>query len=134
MTESVAEGVLKRKDCRHCKRPFEYIQVGRHWRLICDDCGPSPGGQENKGIGKKRRNLAHRYGITIAEYMELSEACEGMCESCGAKPDALAVDHDHETGEVRGMLCRGCNIALGHLGDDPNRISGLLGYILSRGT
>lgn len=41
----------------------------------------------------------------------------------------LQVDHDHRTGEIRGLLCRPCNIALGHVYDDPTRLAGLIEYL-----
>lgn len=63
----------------------------------------------------KRRegHLLRRYGITLAQYLELLESQGGGCYVC-AKTEAeegkaLAVDHDHATGEVRGILCQYCN-------------------------
>lgn len=41
----------------------------------------------------------------------------------------LSVDHDHLTGQVRGLLCQPCNLALGHLKDDPERILALADYL-----
>lgn len=53
------------------------------------------------------------------------------CEVCGEdRPERINVDHCHETGIVRGSLCRNCNIALGHLKDDPNNVVKLYDYIL----
>ena len=52
------------------------------------------------------------------------------CENPGCPSDErLAIDHDHDTGAVRGRLCGGCNSALGFLKDDPSRIAGLLRYL-----
>ena len=60
-----------------------------------------------------RRDLRLRrtYGITAEQYDEMFEAQGGVCAICGRPPKnmPLNVDHDHETGEVRGLLCWSCN-------------------------
>jgi hypothetical protein len=53
----------------------------------------------------------------------------GRCASCRDQLIETHVDHDHVTGEVRGVLCPNCNKALGMLKDDPMRVSALLTYI-----
>lgn len=52
------------------------------------------------------------------------------CEACGAR-DRLVVDHSHTTGRVRGILCDDCNVTLGKMGDDPDRLLSLAAYLLS---
>jgi hypothetical protein len=44
-------------------------------------------------------------------------------------PDTWHVDHDHKTGKARGLLCNTCNVGLGMLGEDENRILGLIKYL-----
>lgn len=65
--------------------------------------------------------LLNRYGITVEEYAEMLAGQGGHCAICPRTPEEngklLSVDHDHETGEVRGLLCQPCNLALGHLED-----------------
>lgn len=52
------------------------------------------------------------------------------CAVCKETPsDGLRVDHDHETGAVRGLLCRNCNVALGLLKDRRDRVAALLDYL-----
>lgn len=56
--------------------------------------------------------LQTRFGMTLEEYDELFDGQGGVCAICGgSNPDGrrLAVDHDHETGEIRGLLCYRCN-------------------------
>lgn len=55
------------------------------------------------------------------------------CEVCGYKPAeggrGLHFDHCHETGKFRGWLCNWCNLALGHVKDDPARLRALISYL-----
>lgn len=55
--------------------------------------------------------VAKTYGLGPGEYAALLEAQGGRCAICRAKPKSkrLAVDHDHKSGAVRGLLCSGCN-------------------------
>lgn len=61
-----------------------------------------------------------RYGITVEEYETMLVEQDGRCAICGSaesrgRGGRLSVDHNHETGEVRGLLCQPCNLALGTL-------------------
>jgi hypothetical protein len=70
---------------------------------------------ERKSATQRRCVLALRYGITVEQYDALFIAQSGRCGMCGSPPRKyrLGVDHDHATGRVRGLLCNGCNVALG---------------------
>jgi hypothetical protein len=60
----------------------------------------------------RQYHLRKKYGISHDDYMDMVEAQEGKCAICGAEV-FLMVDHDHETGKVRALLCRACNTTLG---------------------
>lgn len=84
------------------------------------------------------RDVAYRlwakYGLTVANYDALLRKQRGCCAICKRKPKGgrkLAVDHCHDSGMVRGLLCARCNTALGQLRDDPNIIKAMLDYSLS---
>jgi len=66
--------------------------------------------------------LRAKYGITKEEYDALLADQSGVCYICGGKSGKkrLAVDHDHKTGEVRGLLCKRCNRMLGYYRDESN--------------
>jgi len=68
-------------------------------------------------------NLRRGFDITVPEYDEMLEGQDGVCAICGKTPEEngrrLAVDHDHETDRVRGLLCTSCNFAIGYLNDNP---------------
>lgn len=89
-----------------------------------------------KAASQRKYDLRTRFGITPEQYDEMLEAVGGQCPVCGHRPTddehRLAVDHNHTTGEIRGLLCKPCNLALGNLGDDPNRIRALARYIEGR--
>jgi hypothetical protein len=64
-----------------------------------------------------------RYDISFAEYQALLESQGEACWICGGtNPNGglLFIDHDHETGEVRGLLCATCNQGLGMFKDAPS--------------
>lgn len=60
-------------------------------------------------------SLTRLYGITPEDYLEMWQAQGGLCAIClsACKAGRLCVDHDHETGRVRGLLCRACNVQVG---------------------
>jgi hypothetical protein len=76
--------------------------------------------------------VEYRYGLSPVALAGMREEQGGLCASCGQPPSLrrpLVVDHDHETGAVRGLLCDACNTSLGQLRDDPTRILALLDYL-----
>lgn len=87
---------------------------------------------------KKRKyhrthKLKTKYGITLAQFNWLLEKQKFLCAICSKKidPDSrqTAIDHDHETGEIRGILCRSCNRGLGLLGDTKQSIKEAHNYL-----
>lgn len=77
--------------------------------------------------------LERNYGITLAEYNEMLDDQGGGCFICGRtaaeEGKRLGVDHDHDTGEVRGLLCQNCNTAIGFLQDDPALLRSAADYL-----
>ena len=66
-------------------------------------------------------------------FISLARSQGNCCAICGAKPKGrrLAVDHDHKTGKVRGLLCMFCNTGLGKFRDDPKLLKKAIGYLES---
>ena len=77
----------------------------------------------NKTPEEQRITRIRSYGISVEQYNHLLESQEGVCWIC-SKPNvpgkSLNIDHDHKTGQVRGLLCGNCNTALGLLREDPH--------------
>lgn len=63
-------------------------------------------------------HLARTYGMSVDQLEDMLAAQHGVCAICQTAP-AIDVDHDHRTGQIRGLLCFRCNAALGQLADDP---------------
>lgn len=59
-----------------------------------------------------------KYGLSMKQYQTMQSEQEGCCAICGIKPKLLNVDHCHQTGKVRGLLCRHCNHMLGNAKDN----------------
>ena len=85
-----------------------------------------------KKYGREANYLA-RYGITIEQYDAMLTAQGGGCAVCQITPDRspkrFHVDHCHETGRVRGILCFACNSGLGAFSDNPDRMRRAATYL-----
>lgn len=87
----------------------------------------------------RRYHLWHKHRTRVEQYVEAWHRQEGKCANprCGnAYPlemddhrKGLHVDHDHRTGKFRGLLCPGCNVAVGMIADNPERLLGLVEYL-----
>lgn len=87
-----------------------------------------------KGAFNQKKYL---YGLDEETYMAIAKAQGYKCASCGddarGYEHTLCVDHDHTTNEIRGLLCSGCNTALGWLEDSTERIRKLAKYSQKEG-
>lgn len=93
----------------------------------------------NNPDARKSYTLKNQYGITLEDYNNLCAAQNGVCAIC-ARPEraisrytkkamTLAVDHNHATGKIRGLLCGRCNRGLGMFDDDPARMTAAIKYL-----
>lgn len=76
-----------------------------------------------------------RYGITLIQYQSKLTEQNNKCLICNidekeTKHKKLVVDHNHKTGEVRGLLCHNCNCALGHFKDSIQILKNALNYLI----
>lgn len=81
----------------------------------------------------RAKALKRLYGITVEQYNDLFEVQQGKCVGCGRHQvefsKSLVVDHCHTTGKIRGLLCAGCNIALGNVKENTNTLLSLAHYL-----
>jgi len=95
--------------------------------------------KKNKPDFYRNKRLVYEFGITLAEYQEMLKSQNSVCAIC-FQPERrihprtgrlweLCVDHDHATGEIRGLLCCDCNTALGLFRDNPSNIRAAINYL-----
>ena len=99
--------LLSKGLCLSCRKP------NTNGETKCDEC--------------KRRHLASRFGLSEDECVKLFSAQKG-CYICGCEWP-LVIDHSHLTGQVRGVLCKQCNISLGGAKDNPDTLKKLIDYL-----
>ena len=105
---------------------WKQLSMKTGWK-ICDTCRP---------LKVKHYNLKRNYGITLEDYNRMFEEQGGKCAICSAedtggkhKDAAFHVDHCHDTGKVRGLLCNQCNLALGKFKDSKKLLQKALDYL-----
>lgn len=82
---------------------------------------------------KARESKWRAQGIRVEDARRVLLAHDGRCDLCGSadpkRKSGFVLDHCHKTGKIRGVLCHGCNIGLGHLGDDATSLERALTYL-----
>jgi len=81
------------------------------------------------------KQLKARHDMTLVEYETLFAKQKGHCAICGEAQEGLrlAVDHSHQTGNRRGLLCRMCNLGLGNFRDNPSALRSAIRYLSRSG-
>ena len=120
------------KTCIDCgeKKPFDGFynasnsKDGKH--SYCKECAYTR---------RREWDMQSRYNISIARYEEMLAEQHGRCACCGTTEPGggkrtFYVDHCHESGDVRGLLCHKCNSGLGALGDNLDGVMNMVYYLL----
>jgi len=123
----------------HKYRPdLGYKKSGIHKR-ICKACYAAQSAEWRSRPGQKAKTenlrLIKTYGLSFDQFNELFTVQGGRCAICDRHQTELPgkarmhIDHDHETGQIRGLLCFKCNSAVGNLDDDPARMLRAVKYL-----
>lgn len=107
-----------RKQCKRCRLDIKRAQYDP---------------EKQKAINDRRtwKVRAWRYGLTEDELTAMWDAQDYRCAICRKMTRTPSVDHCHETGQVRGLLCQKCNIMLGQANDSAQRLQAAIDYLLS---
>lgn len=90
---------------------------------------------EKSKYAVRNATLKKKYGIGIKEYEELLAAQNNKCAICGSETAKISwsprlhVDHCHETGRIRGLLCQACNTVLGKMNESPSLLRKAAAYL-----
>lgn len=122
----------KRRTHRTCQRCERTLPLAAFYNTSahCAECYPHYRQERNA------QRLSRASGVTV-RVAELREGQQERCAICGtheseAPKKRLHVDHDHETGRVRGLLCSRCNTGIGQFKDDPVRLQAAIVYLTSQ--
>ena len=126
---------------KKCKKCSYYGDNFDKHRLVCKECRRKEVRQNHYDRGKEknytrnRKNaLQRKYGISIEEYESLKLKQNNLCAICNKKDtQPLSVDHDHSTGEIRGLLCNRCNQGLGFFKDNIENLRNAERYLIKNG-
>lgn len=120
--------------CKLCSREYERVRRGKkHDAYLASQKKWRDANREKRKELMRNWNL-RVYGLTPDDYLDMYEAQGGVCLICGEGGESfggrrLNVDHDHKTGNVRGLLCGLCNSALGKFKDSPELLRRAASYL-----
>ena len=129
------------KECLECGKLFENPRANycsrpcrtRAWRKKNRDKVKS---YQRSGDERRDNRYRYEYGITLEDYNQMFADQNGCCDICGIHQSdtehRFCVDHNHKTGEVRGLLCRTCNAGLGHFADSTENLAKAIIYLQER--
>lgn len=125
-------GIPEKKVCRECgliKPSDEFTRNIKSRDLLnfrCKTCNQADHKNRYSRLTPdekariQSKHLERTYGLTLEQRQEMLDAQGGVCAICGeAASKGWHVDHSHKTGKIRGVLCGGCNTALGGMRDSP---------------
>lgn len=118
---------MKRRPCCQCGRNRAERFFRSERGSVCLDCQ-----KKTRRATARKNHVLRTYGLTPEEHGRLVEYQDGRCAICGGERNYnLAVDHDHQTGLVRGLLCKRDNRLLGQMLDDPTLLRAAADYLES---
>ena len=123
---------------RHRENPEPARERARAWHEVPENRERTKANHERykadgrKAISNRRSHLKRKYGITLEEYDQKLAEQGGVCAVCGREPRpdiSLHVDHSHTTAKLRGLLCFPCNVAIGLIREDHDRLDAIRRYL-----
>ena len=113
---------------------YQLVKRHRTTTHTCKNCWFVDSDETQKKLERKATYLFNTYRISLKSYNDILESQEYKCAICGTQESQLSnetlfVDHCHDTGLIRGLLCHGCNAGIGLLKDNPDVIQKAANYL-----
>jgi len=125
-------GLVYRVECKSCGGEHDRNSQQLQRKSMAREC-PNFKPSNWSGYDREDAIIRRTYGISMQEFDELVKFQGGKCGICFKPLEVLNrranIDHCHDTGKVRGILCTGCNTGLGHLGDNIEGLKRALYYL-----
>ena len=124
----------RNRRCKDCRNARNREHVARNRERRAETMTRWRRDDPERYVAAQRAYKLRAYGLTTEAYDALLLAQLGRCAICGdPEKDGwdLAVDHDHDSGRVRGLLCRRCNVGIGLLRDDARIVAAAAEYLRS---
>ena len=122
--------IFRKNSCRACvneRTRLRYHTLSEEEKKARRESNPC-----NTPEWRQQYRLKERFGLTTEEYRGMITIQNNRCATCGTEFDEQTkpqVDHCHNTGKVRGLLCRPCNTSLGLLKENPDTLKNLITYL-----
>ncbi len=127
------------KRCSRCKEiksldSFTFSKIGRKGRYaLCRVCT-----KQSYDINKHREwQLKKKYGISLDDYAQMFQDQNGRCAICGTldtgSTGVFFIDHNHQTGKIRALLCHSCNTGLGYFKENIENLLKAVNYLRLHG-
>lgn len=121
----------KRKYCSVCSKPKT---LDNFYKAQNNKTGYEGKCKACRDVSSRDKHLKRRYGVSEEDYYNMLEQQGGVCKICSkfelrSKSKYMVVDHCHDTGTVRGVLCHKCNTALGLFNDDVETMKKAINYL-----
>ncbi len=134
--------IRKTRTCTRCKKTKPvgefYVYKARKIQRVCKECDKAHRRKAarkyrvRETTAQRKWQIKNTYGLTLEQYDQMFEEQSGVCKTCGkVNRDGrrLYIDHNHETGKVRGLLCHRCNSLLGFVKDDTAILQNIIAYL-----
>ena len=129
---------MKTKVCSKCGKEKELSEFNKRKQILgglarnCRECV----NEYQRARFHKRRvyHIQKKYNLEWNEYLSMLDAQDHLCAICRVEPLTpyyTHIDHNHDTGEVRGLLCKSCNQGLGHFRESISSLGNAIKYLRS---
>lgn len=118
----------RRARCKQCVNEYNKSYKEKNLESIRDKWRVASRKYDRSDKTRRRNKTLEKYGLNIDTYNKMFDEQGGKCKICD-RGISLVVDHCHNTGKIRGLLCNDCNVGLGTFKDNKELLLKAIGYL-----